>query len=513
MSDSTSLFNVHELWGIAIASIYFLIGFPTNLLSIIVCCKSLTQRYFAVLRIKRKRKYQEKDIENSLTHIINTRNQRLRLKSSESNIDEMQMFINSAASELDIKSATNLAPRNGCLNPCTNNQNLDVLDNNKRKVRFTNNFDPYSNKFNSSASFKSNNKQTFLLETKSSSFSKHNSSNSNSISRSNPHRKCFELYLIQISICDLIIIGYNFCEWTLLILSRYNLIDPIYMEPVLISKFMCRFIIALNRCVILLHNWLVASLALTRCYAIYNPLNSTTQFSTKFYYRLNLTVLAILVLAFSSINIYGVMLLSYNSHSAVSYTNMFSNASNSTPAHMEYRPECRISKEIYEKYKYIEAYINITLGIIGYSLPCFITLIINLVLIYNLRHMNLLKTVQSKRAHGIAQAQLNSNLNSSNNNSPQATNQNGKHMKNRNQFFKATGSLLTLSFSYLICYIPYSFMFLLLSLDMIRMNGDVIFGLTCLRYLNHTLNFYIYFLTGKKFRNDVIKFLGFGKKV
>ncbi len=36
----------------------------------------------------------------------------------------------------------------------------------------------------------------------------------------NPHRKCFELYLIEISFCDLFIIGYNFLEWLLLILSK-----------------------------------------------------------------------------------------------------------------------------------------------------------------------------------------------------------------------------------------------------------------------------------------------------
>jgi hypothetical protein len=40
-NNSTSLFNNHELIGITITSIYFIFGFPTNLLSIIICFRSL----------------------------------------------------------------------------------------------------------------------------------------------------------------------------------------------------------------------------------------------------------------------------------------------------------------------------------------------------------------------------------------------------------------------------------------------------------------------------------------
>jgi hypothetical protein len=227
----------------------------------------------------------------------------------------------------------------------------------------------------------------------------------------------------------------------------------------------------LNRTIILMHNWLVASLAITRCYAIYKPINSTAYFSSKFYYRLNLSVVLFLVLLFTSINIYGVMLLSYTKGG-------ISNVNGTINEHI--RPACRISNEIYEKYKYIDVYMNIILGIIGYSLPCCVTLIMNLILVYNIRHLQ----VQAKK---------------------NTTERNAA--KNRNKFFKATSSLLMISFGYIICYLPYSCMFLLLSLDVIRMNGNVIFVLTSLRYLNHTLNFYIYFATGKNFRNGVISFL------
>jgi hypothetical protein len=124
---------------------------------------------------------------------------------------------------------------------------------------------------------------------------------------------------------------------------------------------------------------------------------------------------------------------------------------------------------------------NIILGIIGYSLPCCVTLIMNLILVFNIRHLQ-------------AQASKGGDRNVA---------------KNRSKFFKATGSLLMISFGYIICYLPYSCMFLLLSLDVIRMNGNIIFVLSSLRYLNHTLNFYIYFATGKKFREGVVEFLGF----
>jgi hypothetical protein len=486
--NEMGLFNTHEIWGIFITSIYFSIGFPTNLLAITICLKSLMQKFCtsssknknSTKRCERKyNKANNQTFRDEKNHIL------VKNKSKEKRhfvgIEEIKEY----------------------KKPITKFAKLNQLETSQNKVN-QHNYNKSDLKFSHHRnSSKETNKAVVRFG--------NNFKNNMSIRKPNPHQLCFELYFIEISFCDMIILGYNFTEWTLLILSRFELIDSIYIEPILISKFMCRFIIALNRTVILLHNWLVAMLALTRCYAIYKPLNSTTSFSSKFYFRLNLCVLTALLLIFTSSNIYGVLLLSYYPKSVNSLAldhninQSIGNQTNLMP--FENRAECRISNEIYAKYKYIDAYINLTLGIIGYSLPCLITLFINLLLIRKLRYMRLLNASKLNERSG-----NHSNPNSS------IDSKLYKHRKfdhiasrNRSQFLKTTSSLLTLSFAYLICYIPYSVMFLLLSLDIITMNGDVIFSLTCLRYLNHTLNFYIYFLTGKKFRNDLFNFLRFKK--
>jgi hypothetical protein len=180
--------------------------------------------------------------------------------------------------------------------------------------------------------------------------------------------------------------------------------------------------------------------------------------------------------------------------------------------------ECSISKSLYARFKNIEVFINVTLGVIGYSLPCIITLIINLILIYNIRNINMFRSSQNKQqlttTPSLSPFQNGGgsmNLSSCGGGGGSLVYSSGsrQYFKSRNQFVKTTSSLLTLSFSYLICYIPYTLLFLLLSLDLLHMNGNLIFAFYCLRYLNHTLNFFIYFATGKRFRNDVIAFLGF----
>jgi hypothetical protein len=167
---------------------------------------------------------------------------------------------------------------------------------------------------------------------------------------------------------------------------------------------------------------------------------------------------------------------------------------------LKYNVECKFRENLYKKYKYLDAYVNLAIGVVGYTLPCLITLIINIVLIANLRR--------------VFQRPVNSHLrrNTTTANNYFATISKIEKLKNsdwtnRLKFFKATSSLLLISLSYLVCYMPFTLLFLLLSLDKLNMNADLIFILTSLRYLNHTLNFYIYYATGKRFRNDVNNFL------
>ncbi|RNA41503.1 G-coupled receptor -like protein [Brachionus plicatilis] len=442
-----NLFNYHEIWGMTIASIYFVIGFPSNLLSIVVCYKSIFHEKFAKMAQNNKFKLMNKEFK---TPLIITRPISVHNLTREKNVYEAKYGLNQNSAFSD--SYTKLSLKKNCnyLRPV---KSSECLTRNPSVITLTE-------------------RQNYHIMPTIRSSAK------------NPHCKNFELFLIEISLCDVIIITYNFIEWTLLILSRLKIIDSIYAEPILISKFMCHFIIALNRTVILVHNWLVAFMAITRCYAIYKPLNSTTNFSSKFYFKLNLGVLISLIFIFTTFNIYGVSFLTFTKIPLGNTT-----MSNSMQKHQS---ECKISEEVYVKYKYFDAYLNLTLGIIGYSLPCIITLLINLVLIYNIRNLNSCHKGTNIVRRSSDKIGTNSYLVTG---------------KSKIQFFKATSSLLTLSFSYLICNIPYSVLYLLMSLNLVRMNGDVIFAIMCLRYLNHILNFYIYFATGKRFRDDVVKLL------
>lgn len=512
-SPSPSLFNIHEMWGIAIATLYFLIGFPSNLISIIICFKSLFSKtnHNSSKRVNfMKRDNPVGAGENSI-RLINYHNPHNNANNSLMDVADQQLTSPKQMQLTPINDhndTTTKTSRNFFLrhfikarhpspygyNNVTTTNNINNMINNNNNNNNTTNITRYLNgkchQATATCGF------------------------SNVRLTTNPHRKCFELYLIEISFCDLYLLAYFFAEFALLVLSKYKIIDSIYMEPVLISKFACQFLIAFNRLITLLHNWLVAFMALTRCYAVYKPLNSTTYYGPKFYFRLNLCILAVLILLFTAINVFGVWPLTYK---------MIQYVDNVTNQSLVYAT-CTYSVELYERVKYMDAYVNITVGIIGYSLPCLITLVINLILIYNIRNLSLFRTTSSRGGAGGDQyctmscngdggaggfnASLRSGKAVSKRQTPGPHANNKRTNRARNQFFKTSSSLLTLSFCYLICYIPYSLLFFLISLNLLKMNNDIIFALTCLRNLNHTLNFYIYLATGKRFRNEVFKFLG-----
>jgi hypothetical protein len=423
--SSPQSFNIYDLLAITINSTYFLFGFPTNLLSIIVCLVSLCSKSTARKSVKLK---------NNIRLPLRDQNQNRLLKND----------AGAAAPLLSVNKENRNATGDQLPNQQIDTNRIEILPPPKRE----------------------NQRPQPIIQ---------------AVQRpkKSPHSRVFEMYLIEISFCDLVILGYNFIEVALLVWSRWGVIDSKYEEIVLISKFTCHFVIALNRTVILMHNWLIAAMAATRCYALYKPLSANLNFSPKFYLRLNLSTLLILLCLFVSLNVYGVSLLSYTDRDAPRDA------------------QCHISAEIYKSYPRVDFYINLSLGIIGYSLPCLITLVINLVLIYNMRKVGLLRIKK---------------YSTNNEDEGDGDNANASSNANNNVLQKATFTLLTLSFSYLICYVPYTVAYVLLSLDAVQMNGDVFFALSQLRALNHTLNFYIYFFTGKRFRRDVLDLLTFKRK-
>ena len=118
---------------------------------------------------------------------------------------------------------------------------------------------------------------------------------------------------------------------------------------------------------------------------------------------------------------------------------------------------------------YIEVYINFALGILGYCMPCLITIGIDVSLVLSIREKQL------------------------------------SRCRDKKQINKTTKTVLSFSVIYLLCYMPYSFVFLLLSLDLMPVNAYLIVFVTQLRYFNHVITFYIYLATGKQFRESIVK--------
>jgi hypothetical protein len=214
--------TVYEIWGIIITLAYFILGFPTNLLSIIVYVKLQTKR-FHIKQTNKKIRRQNRDYINS------------------SLLRQKELY----ESSFNRKYNKSFQQQQQQQQQETQSMNMS--------------------KFGEQQTFSMRENGSRSLKNRSRSMRMQSVARNSSI---NPHRQSFELYLIELSVCDLIIITYNFVEWSMLFLSQFNYIDQIYSEPILISQFMCRFIIALNRTIILLRNWLMTSMAMTRLYVI-----------------------------------------------------------------------------------------------------------------------------------------------------------------------------------------------------------------------------------------------------
>lgn len=323
-SQNQPLFNVHEIWAISIATICFVVGFPSNLISIIVCLRSLVRKpvltrqrlvhqkngaynnYRGVFRAGARNNnnnngygpggdagvtvslFSPDDNQNNINNQNGVEKYHQYVNSNNVNNNNNNNGVVKSGSIVagNMMSGVNGSRRPGARCRLLINLNLKQKQQQQQRKDSTRSLPPNNN----------NNQKSGFSAIK--------------LTR-NPHRHCFELYLIEICFCDIFILAYFFLECMLLVLTRIQFIDPMYAEPVLISKFMCQFIIGFNRTITLMHNWLVSSLALTRCYAIYKPLNSHANFGQKFYLRLNLFVLVSLIFVFSTLNILGVMPLEY----------------------------------------------------------------------------------------------------------------------------------------------------------------------------------------------------------
>ena len=206
--SNTAIFNTFEICGIAIATLFFLIGFPGNILSIVVCLKSMCHKYFRIIRMKKNRRFQNKDLDNVQKRLSPYQTRKLSNVLPNCNQNNNHLQRNSDENGIILLDRNyNNRPELKRISFCNHSNPLASNSRARTTIRLIKTIPP-TTEFNIRKSMDNGNRQLVL--------------NRSNTSLLNPHRKCFEMYLIEISFCDLIIIGYNFTEWTLLILSKLH---------------------------------------------------------------------------------------------------------------------------------------------------------------------------------------------------------------------------------------------------------------------------------------------------
>ena len=208
---ASTLFTSFELWGIAIATLYFLIGFPGNILCIVVCFKSLFYRFFRRFRLKKRSRFQNKHLDDSMRRFASFAPHKFesvhatRAPSIPNQENEISLLDRNKSLTHHQQCSRHLASSKN-----STHQLVKPLRSSQTGIKYSVPFKKECNQ--NEIELNDNPKQARV---KANSF--------------NPHRKCFELYLIEISFCDLIIIGYNFIEWFLLILSELKLFSCLHI--------------------------------------------------------------------------------------------------------------------------------------------------------------------------------------------------------------------------------------------------------------------------------------------
>ncbi|CAF0782382.1 unnamed protein product [Adineta steineri] len=233
-----------------------------------------------------------------------------------------------------------------------------------------------------------------------------------------------------------------------------------------ISPFSCFFFFIINRLFAALCSWLITCFTVIRFINIFQRLNTI---------RSNIILVICLTIIFSIANSYLIVTLDYHrGEELLTYDNF----SIDTNDYSHNSTRCFIRPEYHDDP--LTLFLNIIVaGFLNLVLPSMLTFIVNIAIVCYI-----------KRVY-----------------ETQICEYTGRRSDNSGASYRSTRStLLFISITYTLCYLPYCIIQLLLIPF-----GDIVSTLYewteiafILRYISHSINFYAYIFTSQRFRRDII---------
>ncbi|CAF1396278.1 unnamed protein product [Rotaria magnacalcarata] len=281
----------------------------------------------------------------------------------------------------------------------------------------------------------------------------------------NFERNAFDLYLAEISFLDFCLLLYWVIETSFHYL--YSIKKSEYFSLMHVSAFSCFFFYMINRLFAALCSWLITCFTLIRFLNIFRPLNTI---------RSNIILVICLTIIFATANSYLMFSLGYDREAKSTLIENFVNNSNEIIFRSS---RCHIREEY--STNSLTLLLNVLVaGFLNLVLPSMLTLLVNICIIcyikriYNVQHFE-----HSARRSDCSSAA---------------------------SYRSTSSTLLVISMTYTLCYLPYCIIYVLLSHfdganTILVYLSEISF---IIRYISHSVNFYAYIFTSLRFRRDII---------
>lgn len=238
-----------------------------------------------------------------------------------------------------------------------------------------------------------------------------------------------------------------------------------------ISAFSCFFFYMINRLFAALCSWLITCFTFIRFLTIFRRLNTI---------RSNVILVVCLIVFFSTANSYLIVTLGYDQGQQGATSNQTSIATNTTD-YFSNATRCYIRDE-YGDNPLTLLLNTLVAGFLNLVIPSMLTSMVNVAIVCYIKHIYKAQNPDQvqRRQDGIA-----------------------------TNYRSTRSTLLVISITYTLCYLPYC----IISLLLIRF-GDTNATLFywseitfILRYISHSVNFYAYIFTNNRFRRDIVLLL------
>jgi hypothetical protein len=246
----------------------------------------------------------------------------------------------------------------------------------------------------------------------------------------------------------------------------YSINKSEYFTLMHISAFSCFFFYMINRLFAALCSWVITCFTLIRFLNIFRRLNTI---------RSNIILVTCLTVIFSVANSYLVVTLGYDRGRNNQLNENLSNNSNDNSLNAT---RCYIHDE-YNDNRLILLLNTLVAGFLNLVLPSVLTLIVNIATVCYIK-----KVYKTQNTEQI----------------PRRSDSSGSNYRS------TRSTLLVISITYTLCYLPYCIIYLLL-IQFEDPSGTLFYCSEIafsLRYISHSVNFYAYMFTNNRFRRDVL---------